>query len=61
MSFKIVHVDGSPGVFVCGLYSEQRAEQWIEEQRAMMAAGRHIWMDKTLTADSFAVVLDDKQ
>lgn len=58
MTWKIVDRRNPLAVFARGFFAQERAEAWVTAQRADMDAGRHIWVDKTLTADDFLIVED---
>lgn len=48
---------GNPlALHATGFHSRERAQAWIDHVRDDMANGRHIFTDKSLTADSFEVV-----
>lgn len=54
-TYEIRHATQPHSVFAAGFPSRERAQRWIDEQREMMASGKHIWTDKTLTADDFVI------
>lgn len=55
MPYEIRHATQPNTVFAAGFFARSSAQEWIDEQRTMMAAGRHIWTDKTLSADDFVI------